>query len=366
MRLKKIKIEGYRSLKSVEWEPAPLNVLIGPNASGKSNLLQALSLLPAAANGTLYDEILRRGGMAPLLWNQEATEITVVAQCVDEGSDPTDYSLRLRRLGRTGSFEVVKEELTSATGGVFLTRKWDDAAEALSFRETALSSRFDREGNSVAIRFQHFARRLAVYHDLRTDASAELRQSAVTRMERQLEPEGQNLIPVLHTLCANDREFKGYIDQAMAAAFPDDYDGLSFPPAADGRVQLRLRWKRSKSAHGIAELSDGTIRFLMLLTILLNTERASLIAIDEPETGLHPGMLPIIAELAVEASAKTQVVISTHSPEFLDAFDETLPAATVFRWVEDHTEIGSLRGEQLKEWVENYSLGKFGAVASRR
>ncbi|MCP5111186.1 MAG: AAA family ATPase, partial [bacterium] len=133
-------------------------------------------------------------------------------------------------------------------------------------------------------------------------------------METLLEPDGQNLVPVLHTLCANNQEFKTGIDDAMFAAFTEDYEGLSFPPAADGRIQLRVRWKHMKSAHGIADLSDGTIRFLMLLAILGNPEPAPVIAIDEPETGLHPSMLPIIAEFAVEASRKSQVILSTHSP----------------------------------------------------
>lgn len=76
MRLQRIKIEGYRSLKSVEWKPEALNVLIGPNASGKSNLLHALQLLPAVVKDELQETILRRGGMAPLLWDGKAKQLS--------------------------------------------------------------------------------------------------------------------------------------------------------------------------------------------------------------------------------------------------------------------------------------------------
>jgi predicted ATPase len=82
-------------------------------------------------------------------------------------------------------------------------------------------------------------------------------------------------------------------------------------------------------------------------------------AIDEPESGLHPSMLPIIAELATAAGTRTQVTLSTHSPEMLDAFGDTLPAATTFEWVGDHTELKTVSGDELKKWVQEYSLGRF-------
>src|SRR5205823_11089187 len=98
---------------------------------------------------------------------------------------------------------------------------------------------------------------------------------------------------VLHTRYSS-REFQESVDAAMRAAFGDDYDRLVFPPAADGRVQLRLRWKSLKQEQGADQLSDGTLRFLFLLTVLDNPSPPSIIAIDEPETGLHPSMLPVV------------------------------------------------------------------------
>jgi predicted ATPase len=83
----------------------------------------------------------------------------------------------------------------------------------------------------------------------------------------------------------------------MAAAFGDEFEELVFPPAADQRVQMRIRWKSLKREQSAADISDGTLRFLLLLTILASPEAAPLIAIDEPETGLHPSMLPIIASM---------------------------------------------------------------------
>jgi predicted ATPase len=145
----------------------------------------------------------------------------------------------------------------------------------------------------------------------------------------------------------------------MTAAFPDDYDKLTFPPAEDGRTQMRVRRKHRKRADSAADLSDGTLRFLLLITILGSTDPAPLIAIDEPETGLHPRMLPIIAEVAANAATKIQVILSTHSPKLLDAFSEDLPTTTIVTSNGSETELKTIEGKELTRWVENYSLGKF-------
>ncbi len=172
-----------------------------------------------------------------------------------------------------------------------------------------------------------------------------------------MDPDGQNLIPVLHTLYTGDRDFKKDIDLAMHAAFGDDYEELIFPPAADQRIQLRVRWKSLQREQSAADLSDGTLRFLFLLTVLASPSPAPVIAIDEPETGLHPSMLPIIAEHAVDAAERVQVILTTHSPQFLDAFGDTRPTTTVTKWVEGETILKVLDGNALEGWLEKYSLG---------
>jgi predicted ATPase len=192
---------------------------------------------------------------------------------------------------------------------------------------------------------------------LNTNTDAPIRQSAISRMEKRVDPDGQNLISVMHTLYTGDRDFKNDINSAMRVAYGDDFEELIFPPAADQRIQLRIRWKSLRREQSAAELSDGTLRFLFLLTVLASPSLAPVIAIDEPETGLHPSMLPLIAEYAVEASKRSQVILTTHSPQFLDAFADTRPTTTVAKWVNGETTLQTLRDEDLDYWLKEFSLG---------
>lgn len=389
MLLQELKADGFRSLKSVTWKPGRLNVLIGPNGGGKSNLLRALDLVRIAAVGDLGDAIIEMGGMAPLVWDGQAKEIQLSLRHVDDDApsqgeaqlNELKYELLLKRLGKTGGFEIGKEDLrrTSPVGllgktkvEVVFERYVRDGHTTISQQllsqflspvhpaptETVLSMSNSISDPSASL-LEHRVSNWAIHNDMRVDQDAELRRAIVTRSVKRVNPDGQNLIAVLHTLYENDRNFEEFLDNAMKAAFPDDYEKLSFPPAEHGRTEMRVRRKHRKGTDSPIDLSDGTLRFLLLVAILGSTDPAPLIAIDEPETGLHPRMLPIIAEIAANAAVKTQVIFTTHSPRLLDAFSEDLPTTTIVTTNGSETELKTIGGEELTRWVENYSLGKF-------
>jgi predicted ATPase len=373
-----LQVRGFRSLKDVTWEPGRLNVLIGPNGSGKSNLLRALSLLQHGARGDLPQEVLRQGGITPLLWDGQAGDLSWRVTTVASNRDvmpqpgqpiPFTYGLQLRRLGETSSYRIEREVLTvlehvlEREPGRALTV--DSAGQPRTAQagtiqeEQPLLSTFNAPfDNAAIVFFRNGLLSWSIYHDLRVDQQAPLRQAAVARVEDRVAADGQNLIPVLHTLYTGNRDFKRALDAAMRAAFGSDYEELVFPPAADQRIQLRLRWRSLRTEQSAANLSDGTLRFLLLVAIFASPNPGDLIALDEPETGLHPSMLPIIAELAAEAAQRTQVILSTHSADLLDAFsDVALPTTTVTSIVEGETRLSVLDGEELRRWTEQYRLG---------
>jgi predicted ATPase len=346
MILEELKIEGFRSLKSVTWRPGRLNVLIGPNGGGKSNLLSALDLLRVApADSNLKSAVLRLGGMAALVWDGQAKEALLGLK--------TDSSLccvlAMLRIGSSGGLQ---SELWGPRQRVSIE-------EMLTEIRERRQSHIPPETREIVGKFHRFLSSWSIHHDIRTDQGSDLRGATITRDEKRVESDGQNLIAVLHTLYENDRDFEEFLDKAMSAAFPNDYDKLVFPPEADGRTQLRVRRQHRKRADSSADLSDGTLRFLLLMAILGSPDPAPLIAIDEPETGLHPRMLPIIAEVAANAALKSQVIFTTHSPNLLDAFNDEVPTTTIVTSNGSETDLKTIGGEELKRWIDNYSFGKF-------
>lgn len=382
MKITRLDVEGFRSLRNVSWVPGDLNVVIGPNGTGKSNLLRLMELISVSAQGKLGKYIQSLGGMDPIVWDGTATSIKFVLESVPVGKEigPEQYELELARLGGGSSYKIEKEllinslkvrknlernpfkflERVSKTAVIFdeSERTFTTPEEFVSEEESLLSIASGPFINNHHIPpFQRELAAIAVYHDLHTNKDASVRQPAISRLEKRVDPDGQNLISVMHTLYTGDREFKKDINSAMRAAFGNDFEELIFPPASDQRIQMRVRWRSLKREQSAAELSDGTLRFLFLLTVLASPSPAPIIAIDEPETGLHPSMLPLVAEYAVEAAGRSQVILTTHSPQFLDAFAGTRPTTTVATWENGETLLNTLEGEKLDYWLKEYSLG---------
>src|SRR3954471_3401725 len=369
MGIQEIEVKGFRSLRDVQWKPGRLNVLIGQNGSGKSNLLDALALLQEAALGKLSQGINRRGGMGPLPWDGQEGSFSWHLTVEQPKKPPLTYSLMVAQIGRTNNYSIDAEVLEQ-DNKIYMDRTGRHA-RILDPRGRSITPDLDSSSDSQVLlslitgplgsqAVNDFQKRLEsweIYQDLRVDQESLIRQPNVTSFEKRLSPNGQNLVPVLHTRYSEDREFKRSLDMVMRAAFGEDYEEIVIAPASDQRVQLRLRWKSLNASISAANLSDGTLRFIMLATVLSNPEPGEIIAIDEPETGLHPRMFPIIAELAMDAAQRSQVILTTHSPEFLDAFRTEAPTTTVAELVDGETHLSVVDPEELARWLKEYSLG---------
>lgn len=391
MRIQRLEVEGFRSLKKVSWEPGTLNVVIGPNGSGKSNLLKYINFFASSLSGQSESYILRSGGFTSLAWNNEIKPINVSlsfssqSYALDENFKPTNnqityffnisYSLETSPFNRIGYsnehtelyymsddhridiFDIkhTGNELVYSDSNNNITKS-APFSSSINIFNTPNRTFTDNIENNLQ-HFKQYASLMSTYYTLDTSEHSPLRLPVVTAYEQRVKPDASNLIQVLHTLYTSDRNFESDIDSAMNAAFGNDYEKLVFPPAADQRVQLRIRWKSLKREQSALDISDGTLRFLYLLAILANPDPSPLIAIDEPETGLHPSMFPIIAEFAQDCSRKSQIIFTTHSPQFLDAFGDTPPTTTVAQWQNGETILKVLDGERLTKWLKHYSMG---------
>ena len=382
MKLCNLSLMGFRSFKALSWSPGNLNLIIGQNGSGKSNLLKFFELLRRSADGKLEDHILREGGLEQILWDSQAENLTInLGLLLDADDNHTipkslKYSLIFNKMGVEGDYKITQEILSCSNNT-------DTNKDTIELFERSLSKSNLNDGSgkkllsinivpneTILSQYSHplVADYLAstvqrsisswrIFQSFDTSPDSPIRKPAISRRDTTLSWDGSNLISVLHTLYTTNREFERSIDYAMVAAFGEDYEKLVFPPAADKQIQLRIRWRTLKQERPASDISDGTLRYLFLLTILAHPEPGSLIAIDEPETGLHPAMMRIIAEYADEMSKRTQVVITTHSAEFLTACGGFVPSTFVIEWREGASLIHQISDEKLKFWMEDYTLG---------
>lgn len=388
MRIASLDVQDFRSLQNVRWEPGPLNVLIGPNGSGKTNLVLLLKLINQSARGKLTETVLRSGGISPLLWDRKSDGFSFLLMTTADDERPganhptLTYQCKISPKGKDGYYQIQQEQVRRVTGHNgkrkpsgdfdFLVRRGPSARiiskkatwtkldpESIPAEETLLSEcGGPLPQDPTLASFQHYLSSWSIHNTIAFDPDARVREPVVARHETRVEPGGPNLINVLHTVYTGDRQFKKNLNAAMKAAFGDEFEELLFPPAADQRVQLRVRWKSLETEVSAADLSAGTLQFLFLITVLTTPSPPPLIVIEEPEQYLHPSMLPIVAEHAVDAALRTQVVFTTHSPQFLDAFSDTRPTTTVLESREGKTLLATLSGERLDYWLEAYSLGR--------
>jgi predicted ATPase len=384
MAIQQLQVHGYRSFRDTCWEPGKLNLLAGPNGSGKSNLLRLLELIAETAKGRLANA-MKPGGIIPLLWDYRAPEIywKLRIDPVDVGRDPIEDALtlecELEHLRNTSSYQIAKDSLgnwVKYERNLEKSPKWiftRDPRRAMVYdqqarnlvpfpdadpNESLLSQISDPRTNPIPTHTRRFLEGWRVYHDVHVERGSPMRLPATTQVVKLVEADGSNLVSVLHTLYTSNRDFKRQINEGMRAGFGDQFEELVFQPAAAQQIQLAIQWRSSSQPHAGQDLSDGTLRFLFLLTVLASPDPATLIAIDEPEVGLHPSMLPIIAEYAAEAASRTQVVMTSHSPVFLDAFSKEEPHVTLLHWEDGETRLLPLAPEAMARWLEEYRLGQ--------
>ena len=334
MTIRELWVSGYRSIRRIRLPLGQVNVVVGPNACGKSNLYRGMVLLAAAARGELARTLVAEGGMPSILWagaRKKGSARVTLGVRVDDWS----YELTLGLPKSRSSFPldpVVKAEKVVYHDGrrkvVFLER--GEAAVSLrgpdGGRALCTTPLFDSEAALAQIRDPHVYPELAVlaavfsdwrfYHHFRPDPESPLRQPRSVVLTPTLSADGSDLAAALRTIVYQGRGPE--LDQAVDKAFP----GSRLEFAGDGetaRYAVALRMPGVKRPLAAAELSDGTLRYLCLLAALLSVRLPCLIALNEPETSIHPELLGPLAQLIVEASRKTQVWVTTHACALAEA-----------------------------------------------
>jgi predicted ATPase len=351
-RLDRIEIAGYRSIRALELELNALNVMIGANGSGKSNLIGALGLLGELVDRRLQVHVARQGGANALMhFGQKRTKQLRISARLGE----IEYEVELEPGARDTlvfaserAFISLDESASEGEDFVRLRREYKESG-----LEDVATERPHGPSSQVLKAMRGW--RVFQFHD--TSATAEIKLKHSIQDNRTLRSDGGNLAALLHGLRhGSPRCYREIVDTVqMIAPFFDDF--VLEPDAANpDMIQLEWRHRTDPSYFGAHSLSDGTLRFMCLATLLLQPTKPSLIVIDEPELGLHPAAIVQLAELLRVVSRESQIIVATQSVTLLDQF----AAEDVIVVERDNGEstFRRLGADQLRAWLEDYSLGE--------
>ena len=362
LELTHLTLRGFKSIKELNLEWGPVNVLIGPHGAGKSNFLSFFRMLDELVEGHLQLFVGRSGGSNTLL--HYGTKVT---DCIDAKLyfDRGRYEIQLTP---TEDDRLVfgKEtlQLTHPPESLFKEALGSGHKEAVApgEREKSMSGvHKDTVPTLGSWKVYHF-------HD--TSSTARVRQTGDLHENNRLEPDAGNLAAFLYML--QERHFPNYelIRGAVRQIFPRFKD-FALRPSPLNPDKIRLEWQECGMDYrfGPHQLSDGTLRFMGLATLLLQPDLPSTLLIDEPELGLHPSALTILAGLVRSASSRAQLILTTQSVSFLDEFepediitverrDSTALSASDFRDGFGESVFRRHESESLREWLNAYSLGE--------
>ncbi len=356
--LRRIHIMGFGSLADVTLEPGRLTVLIGANGSGKSNLLRALQMVPLMRTRSLQRFVGVAGGASSLLHYgpKRTKEITVELDFVQDGGQNRYHA----KLGFAAG-----DRLVYLDESVGYQRDLDSEMKMTSLGsghwESLLSDAKDR-GNVTAKTVDYWISQLTFFHFHDTSITSALRTNARAEDDRYPRSDGSNLAAYLGRLEQSDdlADVKAWrrINLFVRRIAPC-VKALSPTPVTNGGKAVRLDWIDDQDERfGAHQLSDGTLRAIALITALAQPSRSlrKFISIDEPELGLHPAAIRILAELARSVSRHTQILFATQSTALLDNF---APEEIVV--VERNAGASSLNRLDpvvLDGWLDDYSLSE--------
>ncbi|MBP5946243.1 MULTISPECIES: AAA family ATPase [Pseudomonas] len=352
--LKTLAVANYRSINKLVIPLGRLNLITGPNGSGKSNLYRALRLLAETAQGGVVNALAREGGLDSTFWagpetisrrmrNGEVAIEPTVRQGVKRlrlgfAGEDFSYSIALGLPEPSRSFfsldpEIKKEciwagplyrpaSLLVDRNGPMIRAREGRGWDVLAQHTPNFDSLFDQVGSlrssPEVFQMREFIRRWRFYDHFRSDADAPVRQPQLGTRTPVLHHDGRDLAAALQTIIEiGDGD-------AMRAAISDAFPGarLHIESQAGGRFAIEFFQEGLLRPLSAAELSDGTLRYLLLVAALLTPRPPSLMVLNEPETSLHPDLLPALARLIIKASQECQVWVVSHARRLISALQE--------------------------------------------
>ncbi len=369
----RIAIKGFKSIRETEIELRPLNVLIGANGSGKSNFIEVFRLLRSLIAGGLGEYVPRNGGAGTLLHlglkrtGQVSLEVGFGEYGYHAELMPTvQDSLVFRQESCwSGASRDEADSLGRGHSESRLREAWSELAAQANRRAMAWDASVHAGAREQALRRSPVRRVLdsiegwTINHFHDTSSSAPVKLTGDISDNQSLRPDAGNLAAFLHLLQEQHApRYRQIVDTVrLAAPFFKDF---VLQPVRQKSDTIRLEWRhRGTDAYfDASSLSDGTLRFMCLATLLLQPaleETEATLIIDEPELGLHPYAITLLASMLREAASRATVIVSTQSVSLVNQFD---PEDVIVVDREDEASVfRRLSQDDLAHWLQDYGLG---------
>jgi len=349
----KITLKGFKSIRSLEdFELQSVNVLIGANGCGKTNFVSFFKLLREVVEGRLAKTINKAGGADTHLYLGPQVTEKIEAQ-LEFGINGYQIVLEPTNDNRL-VFDDERIKYNPSFGSTTsVNRSIESGHSESELKEHAKSG----WSSQIAEYVYNSVSSWVVYHFHDTSETAALRRTCSVRDTDRLRPNGANLAPFLFWLREEEPDTYALIRETvqLVAPFFDDFRLKPKKSKDDETVQLEWKQKGSDYPFHPSQLSDGTLRFIALTTALLQPNPPATILIDEPELGLHPYALDMLANLVLQAQDRTQVIVSTQSAPFLNAFEPE--HIVVIERKDGESAFRRLTKDELTEWMtDDYTL----------
>lgn len=347
-----LEIKGYKSIKNLELEMKPINILIGSNGVGKSNFVSFFKLINAIFNLRLQKFVQEEKADNLLYFGRKTTESLFGKLIFDSGNGNNNayyFNLIQTKEGglffdKEGSGYNVERENIISNYYVNYNLEESGITKSGSYRNNYLSKHL------INIQVFHF-------HD--TSATSFLRRECDINDNQYLKQDGRNLPAFLYLLKEKHPKIYNRIEKTIQTVAPY-IDKFILEPSRLDENEIALRWVDkgdAESNFSAYQLSDGTLRFIALATLLMQPTPPSVIIIDEPELGLHPFAIGKLAGMIQSASSKSQIIVATQSPGLISKF-EPEDVIVMDRSVEENqTVFKRLNSHNLSVWFEKFTLG---------
>ena len=357
-KLHRIKVSGYKSIgsgkSSIDLNLSNINIIIGPNGAGKSNIVSFFKMLSNIMTGAFQMYVGKNGSAENLLYFGSKNTPVINASLEFQNEKNTDiYEIALGK--------DVQDSLIFLSESIIWNGKRFELASGQ--KETFLLSDEVKHSSEKIVRGILSNCRTFQFHD--TSATAYIRGATRIDNNRFLMSDGGNIAAYLYMLKNKSQEYKKYYERIVEKIHfvMPQFSDFILEPQALNEDYIKLQWKSTDGVEypfGPEQFSDGSIRFIALATLFLQPPELlpSVIIIDEPELGLHPLAIDILASMIKTAALHSQIIVATQSARLIDSFEPSNIIVAEYDKSNKCSSFKHLDEEELKDWLEDYSVSE--------